>query len=1311
MKKAFIMLMSLVAMMAASTSLKAQEVAIELVPGWNWIAYPYAETVDLNTALGSFTPAVGDMIKSQFGNSTYSYGRWRGAVQSLNAGEGYHYFSSRTEPVVLVFGLPSIPMGTLTVTTSEPTNITSTTATCGGSAVSNDSTSILMKGVCWATHPQPTTNDSYTEDGNGSGDFTSEISELDPETVYYVRAYAVSVKGINYGEELSFTTAPQGVLNGLFSVSENTQVCFSQGNLQYQASTNTWRFAEHQWDFVGDESHGNVYEDDEKCNNNLVSSTYNGWIDLFGWGTSDHEHGANCYQPWSANTSVEDYYAYGVETNNLFDQNGQADWGCNSISNGGNVGNSWRTLTSGEWIYLFNTRNTASGIRWTQGNVNGVNGVIVLPDDWDVSNYSLNDANGGNFDSNTISEEDWTNLFEANGAVFLPAALQRIGTTVSNESDSNYGVYWSSSRCNTENAYAVHLYYGGINPWDNWLRCVGRSVRLVRPAQANTSYSIEAVPNPTGGGTITGAGTYDYYSQVTLTATANESYTFYQWKENGNMVSTENPYSFVAFFDRNLEAVFLESSTYPLLYSYNEGDHTATVIGRWDGVELTGELVIPETVMHNGETYTVTAIGDNAFNGCSNLTSVEFPSSLVSIGGYAFSGCSSLTSIEFPNSLESIGDWAFRYCNGFTSVFIPASVTQIGVNPFTECSNISQITVESGNAYYDSRDNCNAIIETNSNKLISGCLNTIVPSAVTSLGQDAFYIESLTSVTILAETPPTLGTCSFCGVDKSIPVYVPCASIEAYQIASGWSEFTNFIGVGQCSGMVTVTASPEEYGTVTGGGYYENSATCTVTATPNEGYYFLCWKEDGQGVSTEATYTFPVYRDHNLTAIFYATLGDENIINGDFEQGNVGFTSEYYYNYDIGQGGYYVDDNPHGWEGFGHGGSGNFMLIDAATEPGINVWTEQIPVELNTYYVFSTWVCTLYPESMASLQFSINGTPIGVCTAPLQTNTWKQFITTWYSGDSTTATITIVDLNTEGSGNDFGLDDISFREMDPVQGGIPIGAVNGKFTINADGGQIYFSQGNLQYQASTNTWRFAENQWDYVGNDTLGTVYENGIKCDNSLISSTYDGWIDLFGWGTSCYDHGAVCYQPWSISSNGYDYSAYGNYNSSLCDQTGQADWGYNLISNGGNQENSGWKTLMSGEWDYVLHNRSTSSGIRYAKAIVNDINGVILLPDDWDANVFILNSPNDDGNFNINVLTALEWTVLENAGAVFLPAAGYRSGTSVNIENVRYWSASCLYDCGYTMYFFNGWNPLNNSNRFEKYFGHSVRLVYPVE
>jgi len=165
--------------------------------------------------------------------------------------------------------------------------------------------------------------------------------------------------------------------------------------------------------------------------------------------------------------------------------------------------------------------------------------------------------------------------------------------------------------------------------------------------------------------------------------------------------------------------------------------------------------------------------------------------------------------------------------------------------------------------------------------------------------------------------------------------------------------------------------------------------------------------------------------------------GPESVSNGDFSQGNVAFTSAYEYNTNLwAEGTYYVDSDASlhhtNFVGYGNGGSGNFMIVNGATIPQTNVWTEEITVLPNKYYAFSTWVCTLAGQAneVALLQFSINGTQIGeIFSAPAPLNTWEQFYELWYSGNSTSATITILNQNTVGSGNDFGLDDISFREL------------------------------------------------------------------------------------------------------------------------------------------------------------------------------------------------------------------------------------------------------------------------------------------
>lgn len=282
------------------------------------------------------------------------------------------------------------------------------------------------------------------------------------------------------------------------------------------------------------------------------------------------------------------------------------------------------------------------------------------------------------------------------------------------------------------------------------------------------------------------------------------------------------------------------------------------------------------------------------------------------------------------------------------------------------------------------------------------------------------------------------------------------------------------------------------------------------------------------------------------------------------------------------------------------------------------------------------------------------------------------------------------------------------------QSNVPTGAIDGLFSISATQ-QVYFSQGNLQYQASTNTWRFAENQWDYVGGSynggDYGNVYENGVKCSNNEISSTYSGWIDLFGWGTSGYNHGAVCYQPWSTNENASNYWVYGSYYYNLFSRTGQADWGYNAISNGGNQENS-WRTLTHNEWYHVFFNRSTVSGIRYAKAQVNNVNGVILLPDAWDASIYSLNETNERyAQFNTNIIVPSIWASLEANGAVFIPAACIRQWGSIigNNNFGNYWSASYDYTNDAHMISI-GYNNIDEYSYY-RYHGLSVRLVHNVE
>lgn len=214
------------------------------------------------------------------------------------------------------------------------------------------------------------------------------------------------------------------------------------------------------------------------------------------------------------------------------------------------------------------------------------------------------------------------------------------------------------------------------------------------------------------------------------------------------------------------------------------------------------------------------------------------------------------------------------------------------------------------------------------------------------------------------------------------------------------------------------------------------------------------------------------------------------------------------------------------------------------------------------------------------------------------------------------------------------------------------GALNGIFSVSATK-KVYFSQGNLQYQASTKTWRFAERQYDYIG-------------VENENISDTYTGWIDLFFWGTgNC---------PTLISDN-HDPEVF-------------VDWGVNPISNGGNKANQ-WRTLTKNEYEYLFVNRPDAE-LLFALGKVRGIKGLILLPDEWNTPKEVTFTPstqnglrytgdyysNDiSNNFSDNTYTAEQWYVMEQAGAIFLPMAGELSGTPIQYNNVkesRYWSAT---------------------------------------
>ena len=249
--------------------------------------------------------------------------------------------------------------------------------------------------------------------------------------------------------------------------------------------------------------------------------------------------------------------------------------------------------------------------------------------------------------------------------------------------------------------------------------------------------------------------------------------------------------------------------------------------------EYSGEVTIPETVIYNGTTYSVTSIGDEAFYNCSSLTSITIPNSVTSIGNFAFSHCRSLVSMVIPGSVMRIGYWAFSRCRSLSSITIPQSVVSIGEALFVECSSLVSIVVESGNPTYDSRENCNAIIETATNSLVAGCQSTIIPNSVTSIGDYAFeYCSKLTSLTI-PNSVISIGDNAFSNCSKLTSITIPNSVISiggnAFQSCGSLTSLTipnsvTSIGEGAFSGCSSLTSMVVEEGNTT----YDSRDNCNA---------------------------------------------------------------------------------------------------------------------------------------------------------------------------------------------------------------------------------------------------------------------------------------------------------------------------------------------------------------------------------------------------------------------------------------------------------------------------------------------------
>ncbi|MBQ6790250.1 MAG: leucine-rich repeat protein [Paludibacteraceae bacterium] len=406
---------------------------------------------------------------------------------------------------------------------------------------------------------------------------------------------------------------------GAFVINEKEdRIQFSKGNLQYQPSSKTWRFAKHQWDLVGGQSAedqdvriGNVYEGEKRCTNKNISNDYKGWIDLFGWGTGNN--------PLNTSSAAGSYSKF-------------VDWGVNPISNGGNVMNAWRTLTHEEWDYiLFKRPNADSLCSFAKIPDYYIPVLVLLPDDWELpegvsfvgmknlpSSTIEESAYTGQLttkkdpmtcvdDVNNLSREELEKMEEA-GAVFLPVTGYREGTLFHCPQFYYESLYWSSSN----DQYIVKTF----------------SARLC--GSANKVYGSSATPQT--GCAVRLVQPYDG-KKIISSKTCGENLT---WKLSN------------------------DSSVLIIIGTGDMTDFEAGKAPWYKAKYKIRQIILPEAI---------TSIGDYAFKDCAEIQNpIVLPEGVTKIGESAFEGCWQIPFLTIGSNVTAIGDDAFYECSGLKQI-------------------------------------------------------------------------------------------------------------------------------------------------------------------------------------------------------------------------------------------------------------------------------------------------------------------------------------------------------------------------------------------------------------------------------------------------------------------------------------------------------------------------------------------------------------------------------------------------------------------------------------------------------------------
>ena len=1064
---------------------------------------------------------------------------------------------------------------------------------------------------------------------------------------------------------------------GLFLASADKQIIFSSGNLQYHPANDEWRFAENQTDYIGDA-------------NSNIAADYDGWIDLFGWGTGD--------APTKSSPFYSAYQTF-------------VDWGTNTI--GTDAPNTWRTLSKDEWNYIFYNRPNAQSL-FALGSVNGVNGTIILPDNWTTpagvsfvasttnglswqGGYYYN-SNGTNYGDNTYTSEQWSKMEQA-GAVFLPASGSRSDTNVGDV--GNIGRYWSSTGHEEFYAYGVDFQSNSLNPQTNLVRDCGFSVRLAKEPEADTPSTPEEPETPKA-----------TYGKNLLTNPSCNNNSSDGWNVSGNWSTTENYWhasymncsaeQTVNFVEKGFTVEELDNQPYIYVsgraYSdlgvgqnRNKTGYTRlwTYCYAEDGTELA------KLEMHN-VSYTTDGTQEYHYEWDTYAAQCPLPVGTRSAKFY----------FEGKDCLYWGGNFGPKFDDLWLSLNQEKDETQYTVtiqsnepnlvttsNPSYAVSDTVQLVVKRGytvtSASLKSALKVPVPMIDNTTFVMPSQNVTLTLQLTLSLDEDQEANQSISSFSVSADKQVTFspGNLQYHPANDEWRFaanqtdYIGDANANISSTYNGWLDLFGWSTSATNFGVNTSTNYSDYSGSFVdwGANKIGNDAPNTWrTLTYDEWNYLRNSRTNANdlcGVAQVNGVNGLIFLPDNWTCPAGVTFksGFHSEWGVDYYAAYQTFTKEQWAKLEsagavflpaagsrVGSGVGDVQYNGYSWSATENGSYGAYCLDFYSGEAYMNYYNRYNCLSVRLVKTFvQTFQILAIPSDLAHGTVAGSGVfKMGEQTTLKATANEGYKFTQWSDGNTDNPRTVIVTSDVTYTAE--------FTKLEQL---------NGLFSAGDDT-QIYFSRGNLRYTRSTDTWSFATYQYDFVG-----AANTNGAELADV---------VDLFGWSTDGNPN-----TKWGISTstNTDDYK--GDF----------VDWGTNVI---GESPANIWRTPTGDEWIYIFTQRP-NAGALYGVAQVAGVNGLILLPDNWtgvSGITFKSGYPTNNDNFaDYQSFTLDQWNIMEANGAVFLPQAGMRSGTQVT-DYTHYWAATKKSDTNAALLHFTG-NRIVPDGENNIAFGFVVRLV----